>query len=53
MCVFIEDFVSDNVLFLTVLSMKQSMYIEVRPHICGDSVCENVNSLWWFVLCWL
>jgi hypothetical protein len=33
--------------------MKQCMYIEVRPHMCGDSGCGNVNSHWWFVLCWL
>jgi hypothetical protein len=35
-----------TVLFLTILSMKQWMYVEVRPHICGDSRCEYVNSLW-------
>jgi hypothetical protein len=26
---------------------------EVRPHMCEDSVCGNINSLWWDVLCWL
>jgi hypothetical protein len=48
-----------NTLVLTVccfqqfLPMKQCMYIGVRPSVCGDSRCENVNSHWWFVLCWL
>jgi hypothetical protein len=27
--------------------------MEVKLHVCGDSRFENVNSLWWFVLCWL
>jgi hypothetical protein len=30
--------------------MKQCMYIEVMPHICGDSRCGNVDWHWWFVL---
>jgi hypothetical protein len=42
--VFIDDFDSDSILFLTILSMRQCMYIEVRPHMCGDSRHENVNS---------
>jgi hypothetical protein len=29
------------------------MYIEVRPYVCGDSVCVNVNSCFWFLLCCL
>jgi hypothetical protein len=32
------------------VSRKQ---LEVRPHMCEDWRCENVNSNWWFVLCWL
>jgi hypothetical protein len=47
---FSEDFGSDSILFLTILSLKQCMYIEVRLHVCGDSRCENLNSLWWLVL---
>jgi hypothetical protein len=52
-CVFSEDFASDSNLFLTILSMKQCVYVDVRPHMCGDSRCEKVNSLWLLVLCWL
>jgi hypothetical protein len=26
---------------------------EVRPHMCEDSVCGNINSLSWVVLFWL
>jgi hypothetical protein len=25
----------------------------LHAHTCGDSTCENANSHWWFVLCWL
>jgi hypothetical protein len=35
--VFGEDFGSDSILFLTILSMKQCMYVDVMPHECGDS----------------
>jgi hypothetical protein len=30
--------------------MKQGMSVGVRPHMCGDSRCGNVNSHWWIVL---
>jgi hypothetical protein len=42
-CGFGDDFSSDSVLFLIILSMKERMYIEVRPHVGGNSRCENVN----------
>jgi hypothetical protein len=29
------------------------MYIEIRSHMREDLRCENANSPWWFVLCWL
>jgi hypothetical protein len=35
-----EDFGSDSILIM--LSMKQCMYIEVRPHMCGDSRCKTI-----------
>jgi hypothetical protein len=25
-------------------------YVEISPHVCGDSRCGYVNSHWWFVL---
>jgi hypothetical protein len=31
-----DDFDCESTLFLTVLSMKQYMYIEVKPHMFGD-----------------
>jgi hypothetical protein len=33
--------------------MKQYMYIEVSPNVCGNSRSGSVDSHWWFVLCWL
>jgi hypothetical protein len=38
------SFGSDDILFLTTLSIKQWMYVELRPHMCADSRCVNVNS---------
>jgi hypothetical protein len=38
-----DDFCSDSILFLTTLSMKQCMYIEVRPIMCGDSMLPIVD----------
>jgi hypothetical protein len=38
---------------LTILSTIEYKSMEVRHHMCGDSRCGNVNSFWWFVLCWL
>jgi hypothetical protein len=43
----------DSILFLTILSIKECMCIEVRPYICENSWCGNVNSYWWFVLYYL
>jgi hypothetical protein len=48
--VFSDAFCSDNILFLATLSLKQRIYIEVRPYMCGDSRCGNINSNWWFGL---
>jgi hypothetical protein len=46
-------FHSQRTPILTLLAAKQSMYIEVRLHTCGDSSSRNVNSRCWFVLRWL
>jgi hypothetical protein len=29
------------------------MHIKVRTHMRAASRCGNVNSHWWFLLCWL
>jgi hypothetical protein len=50
-CVFSDDFYSGSILFLTILSMKLCLHVEVRPHMCGKTWCGNVISHWWFVLC--
>jgi hypothetical protein len=36
---------------LTCPSVALCMCVEVRPHICGDSGCGNVNTRWRFMLC--
>jgi hypothetical protein len=34
--------------------MKQCIYehVVVRLHVCGESSCENFNSLYLFLMCW-
>jgi hypothetical protein len=48
-CVFNDYAPSDNILFLTILSMKQCIYIEVRPHMCveikGVELLAAIGSL--------
>jgi hypothetical protein len=43
-CDYSGDVCSCNILFLTLLSVKECAYIEVKQQICGDSLCETVNS---------
>jgi hypothetical protein len=35
-----------TVFFLAIFSINQWTYIRVRSQLCGDSRCENINSLW-------
>jgi hypothetical protein len=34
----------NSILFLTILSLKQFLFIEFGPHVCGNSRCANVKS---------
>jgi hypothetical protein len=43
--VFSKDFGSDSILFLTILSMKQCMYIEVRPHIWRQRLAVTIAPI--------
>jgi hypothetical protein len=44
-CVCSDGFSSDNPLTLTILAVRQCMYIEVKLHMCGDFKLRRTLTL--------